>query len=227
MPFPLITTKQKYETEIAKRAMEACEQIATEMGAEVHDDLIQKLTIFSLYLDRLERATHHPTEIESLLLKMRGDFQEMASSVRSISRQLMPVRIEGESFQKNMELLCQNLERPGQGRVHFEATSTEEELPAQIKVHLHRIAQELVHNAFKHSAAWHVWVRLLWTKKELMLEVEDDGTAFSTMEEQISKLESKHNTLKMRSLAIGASLSYHQGKKGLVGRVRFKILNKQ
>jgi signal transduction histidine kinase len=220
MPLPfLITTKQRYETEIAKRAMEACEQIANEMGAEVHDDLIQKLTVFSLYLDRLERATQHPTEIESLLLKMRGDFQEMATSVRSISRQLMPVRIEGESFQKSIELLCQNLERPGQGRVHFETAGTEKEMPLQVKTYLHRVVQELIHNAFKHSAAWHVWVRLLWTKEKLTLEVEDDGTAFSTMEEQISKLERKHNTLKMRSLAIGSRLSYHQGKKGLLARV--------
>lgn len=222
LPF-ILATKHSYETEIAKRTMEACEHISNEMGAEVHDNLIQKLTIFSLYLDRLERAAHHPAEIESLLLKMRGDFQEMATSVRSISRQLMPVRIEGESFQKSIELLCQNLERPGQGRVHFEAIGTEEELPEQVKIYLHRIIQELIHNAFKHSAAWHVWVRMAWSKRELHLEVEDDGTAFSTIEEQINKLESKHNTLKMRSRAIGASLSYHQGKKGLLGRVRFKI----
>jgi signal transduction histidine kinase len=215
----IITSKKKYETEIAQRTMEACEQIANEMGAEVHDDLIQKLTIFSLYLDRLERAVAHPTEMEALLLKMRGDFQEMAYSVRSISRQLMPVRIEGDSFQKSIEVLCQNLEQPGQGSVHFESSGIEKELPMQTKTYLHRIAQELIHNAFKHSAAWHVWARLIWTSDELTLEVEDDGTAFSSMAEQINKLESKHNTLKMRSQAIGSRLSYQQGKKGLVGRV--------
>jgi len=223
IPNFILTTRQNFETEIAKRAMEASEQISNEMGAEVHDDLIQKLTIFSLYLDRLERAVHHPEEVESLILKMRSDFREMATSVRSISHKLMPINFAGETFGRSIELLCQKLERPGQGMVHFENSGDEFEIQDIIKKNLHRAIQELVHNAFKHSSAWHVWVRLMWEDEKLMVEVEDDGTAFSAMKEQIARLESKHNTLKMRTMATGARLSYHQGKKGLLAKVLYKI----
>jgi signal transduction histidine kinase len=219
----ILVTRQKFQTEVAKRSMEASEQIANEMGAEVHDDLIQKLTIFSLYLDRMERAANHPDEVESLIMKMRGDFQEMATSVRNISRKLMPVNFTGQLFNHNIELLCQNLERPGQGMVHFESAGRELEIQDTAKKYLHRIVQELVHNAFKHSSAWHVWVRLLWNDDTLIMEVEDDGTAFSTMQEQIDRLENKFNTLKMRVLAIGARLSYRQGKKGLLAKVVYMI----
>jgi signal transduction histidine kinase len=221
----IFTTRQNFETEISKRAMEANEQISNEMGAEVHDDLIQKLTIFSLYLDRLERAANHPEEVESLILKMRGDFNEMATSVRSISRKLMPVNFAEETFNHNVEMLCQNSERPGQGMVHFEISGNESEISKEAKKYLHRIVQELVHNAFKHSSAWHVWVRLIWSGEKLVIEVEDDGTAFSTIHEQIVRLESKYNTLKMRSMAIGARLSYHQGQKGLLARTRYQLKN--
>jgi len=219
----ILTTRKNFETEIAKRAMEVSEQISIEMGAEVHDDLIQKLTIFSLYLDRLDRAAHHPEEVESLILKMRSDFQEMATSVRSISHKLMPINFAGETFGRSIELLCQNLERPGQGMVHFEHSGREFDIQDTPKKYLHRMAQELVHNAFKHSSAWHVWVRLIWRNDELVMEVEDDGTAFSNIQEQIGRLEGKHNTLKMRTLAIGAPLSFHQGKKGLLAKVVYKI----
>jgi signal transduction histidine kinase len=218
-----IITKQKYETEIATRTAEVCEQIAREMGAEIHDELIQKLTIFSLHLDRLDRATNHPAEIESLLLKMRSDFQGMVSSVRSISRKLMPVNIMNDSFQVSIKLLCKNLEQDGQGQVHFENSGDETETTTQIKKHLYRVVQELIHNAFKHSAAWHVWVRLIWKKEELTIEVEDDGSAFSMLQEQIARLESKHNTLKMRTQAINAHLSFRQGEKGLLATVKYKI----
>src|SRR5258708_27757679 len=203
--------------------MEACEQLSIEMGAEVHDDLIQKLTVFTLNIDRLERSIHHPQEAESLILKMRNDFQEMVSSVRSISRKLMPVSMEGEKFTRSVELLCKNLELPSQGRIHFTNTGNEIEIPELTKRYLNRILQELIHNAFKNSSAWHVWVRLIWTDTQLLLEVEDDGTAFSNMQEQIRRLEAKYNTLRMRSQAISAELSYYQGKKGLLARVKYKI----
>ncbi|MBI3482860.1 MAG: hypothetical protein HY015_07790 [Bacteroidetes bacterium] len=219
----IVTTKQKYETEIAKRTMEACEQISIEMGAEVHDDLIQKLTVFTLNIDRLERSIGNPPEAESLIMKMRNDFQEMVSSVRSISRKLMPVSMEGEKFTRSIELLCENLELPSQGLIHFSSSGHEIDLSVVTRRYLYRILQELIHNAFKNSSAWHVWVKLIWTDDQLLLEVEDDGTAFSNMQEQITRLESKYNTLKMRSQAINAVLSYHQGKKGLLARVKYKI----
>jgi hypothetical protein len=41
-------SQTKLESEISKRAAEACDQIISEMGAELHDDLIQKLSIFRL-----------------------------------------------------------------------------------------------------------------------------------------------------------------------------------
>ena len=65
----IITSRKKFDIEISKRAAEICDQIILEMGAELHDDLIQKLSIFRLYLDRLERSVHDPAETETLLMK--------------------------------------------------------------------------------------------------------------------------------------------------------------
>jgi signal transduction histidine kinase len=88
-------------------------------------------------------------------------------------------------------------------------------------MYLFRIVQELVHNAFKHSAAWHVWVRLTWEAQKLIIEVEDDGSGFSKIPEFIDRLKKKHNSLKMRTLAIGAKISYLQGEKGLMAHVEY------
>nr|HPH46942.1 ATP-binding protein [Chryseolinea sp.] len=215
---PIWMSPQKREAEIATRATEACEQIITEMGAELHDDLIQKLSIFRLYIDRLERSVHDPIETQTLLTKMQTDFQEVVQSVRKISRQLMPVRMDDDSFQKSIEMLCQNMER-GTEHVHFVATGTEQKIPVQSETYLYRIIQELIHNAFKHSSAWHIWVRVAWTEKKLVIEVEDDGTGFHKMEEFVNLLRKKHNTLRMRTQAIGASLKYDRGEKGLIARI--------
>lgn len=218
----MLMSSQKLETEIARRATEACEQIITEIGAELHDDLIQKLSIFRLYMDRLERSASDPAETRSLLGKMQIDFQEVVLSVRKTSRQLMPVRMEDDSFQKGIEMLCQNMQR-GTEHIRFAAEGAEQKISVQSETYLYRIVQELIHNAFKHSSAWHIGVRLKWFPGKLILEVEDDGTGFHKIDEFIGRLRMKHNTLRMRSQVIGASLQYMQGEKGLKARIEYSF----
>ncbi len=217
------TSNEKHEAEVSRQAMDACEHIIVEMGAELHDDLIQRLSILRLSLDKLERSLPDRAESEILLVNMKGEFQQVIESVRQISRKLLPIQADDHSFQQGLALLCQNLERPGTGTVHFEAAGQEQQLPLVAETYLSRIVQELIHNAYKHSSAWHVWVRLSWGMENLTIEVEDDGTGFSKVSEFIELLRKKNGTLKLRSHAIGASIHYAKGKTGLTARVQYNI----
>ena len=219
----IFSSQKKLEDEIARRATEICDQIILEMGAELHDDLIQKLSIFRLYLDRLERSAQNPAETEALLINMRADFEGVVQSVRRISRKLLPEFTNHDSLNTAIELLCKSLERPGFGNVYFECAGMEEKIPPLDFSYLYRIVQELIHNAFKHSAAWHIWVRLIWQQKKLLLEVEDDGSGFNKISEFIERLRKKNNTLRLRSQVIGAVVTYHHGKKGLLAKVEYNI----
>src|SRR6185295_18734605 len=111
--FHFFKSKSSDDVTASREAMEACEHIISEMGAELHDDLIQKLSVFRLYLDQLDRSRFNAAETEMLLIKMNADFKQVVQSVRRISRQLLPVKMEGDSFQTNINILCQNMERPG------------------------------------------------------------------------------------------------------------------
>jgi two-component system sensor histidine kinase DegS len=109
--------------------------------------------------------------------------------------------------------------RAGTEHIHCESSGVERTISPIAAAYLYRVIQELVHNAFKHSSAWHIWVRLNWQPGKLIIEVEDDGTGFYKSEEIVSRLKKKHNTLRMRTQAIGASIQYEQGTKGLLARV--------
>ncbi len=221
--FNLFKSKSSFDAAVSQQAMESCEQVLSEMGADLHDDLIQKLSVFRLYLDRLDRSKTDPKEVELLLVGMNADFQEVVLSVRRISRRLLPAKMSDDSFQKGLGMLCQNLERPGGGTIHFEPTGHEQKIPELAEIYLFRIIQELVHNALKHSSAWHVWVRLSWHQDMLSIDVEDDGTGFSKVPEFIEMLKKKNNTLRMRSNVIGAKINYQKGDKGLIARVNYPI----
>ncbi len=219
----IVTSRKKFETEVSKQATEACDQIMNEMGAEIHDDLIQKLSIFRLYLDRLENSAHLSKDLADIFTGMRTDFENVSQAVRRVSRRLMPLTMEGDSFRTSIEVLCQNMESTKSGNVHFESTGEEKSISAIDQTHLYRIIQELIHNAFKHSSAWHIWVRLKWEANGIVVEVEDDGTGVHHIPKFVDRLRKKYNTLKMRSRVLGASITYQHGHRGLLAKVALSL----
>lgn len=214
--------KSDLDEAVAQRAAEMCEHIITEMGAELHDDLVQRLSILRLYLDRLERSSGIKSEVDAVAIKMRAEFDQLIQTIRSISRRLMPVSMEGEMLDQTLRMLCQNMEHPGSCHIHFENIGTPLSLGQQKERYIFRIVQELIHNALKHSSAWHIWVRAQWNRGTLLITVEDDGTAFAKIPEFIQNLKKKNNTLRMRSEIIGARLRYLQGEKGLLAMVEVR-----
>lgn len=218
---PVYKSQAAFDEEVSRQAMEATEQIINEMGAEIHDDLVQRLSVSRLYLDRLDRAKGDPVETEALITSMNADFLAVVDAIRRISRRLMPVSMDHDNLEARINTLCQNMERPGGGTIHIRQTGTEHPLPNRDAIHLLRVIQELINNAFKHSSAWHVDVRLLWKGRNLILEVEDDGTAFAKTDSYIQILNTKKNTLRMRANILRTSIQFSQGAKGLLARLHY------
>jgi signal transduction histidine kinase len=218
-----IFSRDKFAVKVSKEAMEACESVITEIGAEIHDDLIQKLTSFRLNMDKIERASFQPNDTRDILIKMQAEFDTIVDSVRRISRRLHPIKTDDDTFQQRIISLCQTMETPGALRIHPEFKGLEISLTPVTEAYTLRMVQELIHNAFRHSSAWHVWVRISWKPSNLRIEVEDDGSGFSKRHEFIERLRRKHNTLRMRSNAIGAQISYDNGERGLVAIITLAI----
>lgn len=211
------------EAEISRSATEACDQLMNEMGAELHDDLVQKLSVMKLYIDRLDSFSSLSPDLESLLISMRTEFDLISRSIKRISRQLMPAKMEDESFASAIETLCHNMENTRAANIHFRLVGFERPIAQAQQGHLYRIVQELLHNAFKHSFAWHVWVNITWKTATLVIEVEDDGTGINNLPLLVNRFRQKYNTLKMRCNLIGASINYLKGSQGLIARIEAPI----
>ncbi len=223
MPIPRLFSNPGEDVKVSKLAMEACEHIVAEIGAEIHDDLVQRLSVLHLSLDKLERSLPTCPEVQSAWLVIRRDFLEVIQSTRALSRNLLPSKTDSKVLSNSLAVLCQNMERPGAGNIHFSNIGPPVKLESTVERYLCRIAQELIHNAYKHSAAWHVWVRCSTTEETVSIEVEDDGTGLAKIPEYLVRLKGRYNTLRMRSEAIGASIRYHEGRNGLLAVVHYNF----
>lgn len=213
-----------FNERVSIKAAEFCEQIITDMGAELHDEIVQKLSSMLFYIERIERSSSDPGEILNLVARMRGDLESVTQSVRAISQRLNPVHASDDSFGNTIAQLCDSMQRPGNGHIACKTIGDERPVGQLSFTYLYRIVQELIHNAFKHSAAWKIDVTINWSPTLLIIEVEDDGTAIMKMNDITSILQSKRNTLQMRSQAINATIKYETGKKGLLARVEFPLI---
>src|ERR1700712_4296380 len=110
---PFYISRKNYDKESSEKILQSCDAIIAEMGAEIHDDLIQRLTILRLSLDRLEKSISNPEEADEIFISIKTDFKEIINSVRRTSRRLLPVQMDFNTFQDGIEILCQNLEKPG------------------------------------------------------------------------------------------------------------------
>src|SRR5690242_2837773 len=135
------------EAEISRSATEACDHLMNEMGAEIHDDLVQKLSTMQLYLERLETFSSLDPELESLLITMRSEYDHICRSVKRISRQLMPASVEEEALSVSIETLCKNMENPRSSTIRFNQIGFERPVAKMHHVNVYRVVQELLHNA--------------------------------------------------------------------------------
>jgi signal transduction histidine kinase len=218
------TSSSDFNQRVSIKAAEFCEQVTSEMGAELHDEVVQKLAAMSFYIERIDRSATDPTEILTLTAQMRSDFNALTQAVRLISQRLNPVHSNSSSFNESITALCNSMQHTGQVQIRCNVKGQEKSLGQLTFTYLYRIVQELFRNAIKHSSAWHINVDVLWLDNSLVIEVEDDGININ-MDEIISALQNKRNTLQMRCHAIDAKLNYLKGRKGLLVRIEYSPLS--
>jgi len=211
--------KESHEREVIREAVILFEREMQQMGADIHDDLVQKLAGFRLFIDRIERANSE-SEVQAILIKMNGEFKHVVESVRRVSHRLFPDGIETGSLNNALQQLCNQLGPYQVTHIHFLPRGPERMLNNESLQNLNRIVQELINNVIKHTSAWHIWVRVHWTDDDLEIEIEDDGFHYERLERQTNNVGRGLLTLQKRASLIGATVQYEEAPKGTKAIVR-------
>lgn len=210
-----------HEKEVIREAVSLFEREMQQMGADIHDDLVQKLAGFRLFIDRIERAGNE-SEVQAILIKMNSEFKNVVESVRRVSHRLYPDGIETGSLNIALQQLCR--QGPYQvTHIHFLPRGTERVLPNEHLQNIYRIAQELITNIIKHTSAWHIWVRVNWLEEFLEVEIEDDGFHYERLENTMMYTGRGLITLQKRASLIGATVSYEPASKGTKAIMRMPL----
>lgn len=154
--------------------MELLEKERTRIARDLHDELGPILSVTQIHL----HAAAGANEKDSMHLKKAGEnISELAQRFGDIAKNLTPKILAAKGLRAALQEFFEQYDDTGFTKLEF-IYQVNNELTAEVSLHIYRILQELVHNAMKHSGASRVIIQVKERKGKLYLYYRDDGIGF-------------------------------------------------
>ena len=178
------TTTSLQESQDSLRALSghlltAQEETTQHIARELHDAFGQKLALLNLRASEIE--TLLPTQPHLAAEKLhtcREQIGVLAQEIQEFARQLHPSVLRELGLEVALRAECDAYAQRTGTTVKFSGENISETLPEDIGLCVYRVAQESLHNVWRHAESNRVVVTLRATKGEIELIVEDFGKGF-------------------------------------------------
>jgi two-component system sensor histidine kinase UhpB len=189
------------------------------LGQEIHDGLGQELTGLAFLASSLAtEAARSGSPLADDLTKLAEVARHTIETCRSIARGVSPLTESRGSLVQSLRQIAHLAAVGGHSRVDFEAIENAPlTLPSESRDQLHRITQEAVNNALKHSNADNIEVTIQINPTLVRIEVVDNGRGLRAPEAAPTGL--GIDGMRQRAATIGARLrveSRHSGGAAVV-----------
>lgn len=167
---------------LLKYRFEIREDEARRLGAEIHDDLGQLLTVATRNVELagrdLEKEGHRDGKLAARLQWIEADLRAVLNRLRMHVSSLHPPCLEQDGLASALRF---HVDRVANSTgIRFVVDIEEAVLPEpDAEIHLFRIAQEAISNASRHSNASEIRLTLCRRRDSGVLEVTDNGKGFT------------------------------------------------
>ena len=169
----------RHRTALSGKILVAQEEERARLSRELHDELGQILTALHFEIDMLARISDRDAVAGGL---QQADLmvREAMSELRRVCRGLRPQLLDDLGVVPAVRSLAAEFEQRIGVAVRLEVDADPEatDTSSEAAVCVFRVLQEALNNIARHSGAEHVSVVLSDERRELVLEVQDDGRGF-------------------------------------------------
>lgn len=166
-----VTRQKMLEREVVEIA--SLEQ--RRIGQDLHDSVGQELTALSMLAGSLSCSLQsNPSSAAKVVERMVEGLQRTHKELRAVMLGLLPVAVDAEGLMAALADLTDRIQKDGQVNCTFDCPEVVPVADNLTATHLYLIAQEAVHNAFKHARPANIWISLK-SNDSLEVSVHDDG----------------------------------------------------
>jgi signal transduction histidine kinase len=163
-----------YQQKMMEAALESQENERKRVAADLHDSIGAMLSTIRVGITTIAKQMNDPQSLDQPKLML----DDTISSVRRISRDLMPSTLEKFGFAQAVKEMCEQFQATALMPIVCHEHGEIKAMHKSRELMLFRIVQELINNALKHSYATEVIVNVTG-EDEIILTVEDNGVGFS------------------------------------------------
>ncbi len=166
-----------HKKELLKTQMEIQSQTMKYIGREIHDNIGQKLTLSSLYLQQLvfENKTE---DIMKNIDTVNNIINESLTELRLLSKTLTDDTVEKNTISELIKVECKKIEVLKTHTILFKDDLNLNLSSYQTKSILLRITQEFLQNSIKHANCDSIEISIFNTHNTLFLKLIDNGDGF-------------------------------------------------
>jgi len=162
-----------YQQKMLQAELESQESERRRLAADLHDSIGGMLSTIRVGISTMAKQLPDPLSVD----QTKQMLDDTITSVRRISRDLMPSTLEKFGLSHALRELCERFHATSRITIEFFQEGNPLALDKTRELMIFRVVQELLNNAIKHSQAESISVRLNVTDNA-MVTVEDDGIGF-------------------------------------------------
>ncbi len=148
------------------------------IAGELHDSIGQNLSAINIYLQQEINSGNNSERI----INASALTVETVDEVRRISQRLYPKQIERLGLTVSIEAMLKRIEALSGINFTCSIENIDNKLSRESEVQFFRVAQELLNNIMKHSAAKNVSINIKRSVMFITTEITDDGVGFDTVD---------------------------------------------
>lgn len=172
----------RYELAVAERQAGVTEE-RQRLAREIHDTLVQGFTSIVMHLEAAEGALSSDMRaLQRHFDQARRTARENLAEARRLMWALQPEALDRASLPEVLTKLTRSWSEENRVTASATITGTSRSLRPEIEVTLLRAAQEALANAGKYAHASQVTVTLSYMEDVVVLDVQDDGRGFDTVQ---------------------------------------------
>jgi signal transduction histidine kinase len=149
------------------------------IARELHDNILQRLTLVSLHLDELRAASL--VFAETPLDNLYDQISSISKTIRDLSHDLHPFMLEYLGFPRALKKLCRDAGAQSGITIEFSERNVSSFLQPDVSGCLFRVAQEALQNIVQHSHARTAAMELKLADRAVVLRVSDDGVGLDPL----------------------------------------------
>lgn len=150
-----------------------------EIGKELHDNVGQKVTLASIYLQQIPYKHEENPALNSQINEVNVMLNEMLAELRKLSKSLVEHDNLTGDFDKVLQEEFKKIENLAHIKINFQNNYKNiNSWTLKERNAIFRILQEFIQNSLKHGKADRLHIQITEYEKEIFINASDDGIGF-------------------------------------------------